>query len=77
MAKLTADAHIGRVLITNNKTNNFTDVNFGVTYNLAGFGVGAHYFTNRGLSASTKLADTVAGEKLYKNAFLVSVSKSF
>ena len=75
--KLTADAHIGRTLITNHKNDNYTDVNFGVTYNLAGFGIGAHYFTNRGLSASTKLADTVAGEKLYKNAFLVSVSKSF
>jgi len=77
MAKLTADAHIGHVLITNNKANNFTDVNFGATYNLAGFGIGAHYYINRGLNAATKNANTVADERLYKNAFLVSVSKSF
>ena len=74
---LTANAHIGRTMVSSHANLNYNDVKLGATYNLAGLDVGAHYYTNLGLSAAAKAADTVAGEKLYKNAIVFSVAKAF
>ena len=77
MAKLVANAHIGHTAVANHSASDYSDVKVGATYTVAGLDVGAHYYTNRGLSAATKVADTVAGEKLYKSALVFSVAKSF
>ncbi|MFZ9611304.1 MAG: TorF family putative porin [Methylococcales bacterium] len=75
--KLTLNAHVGRTSVANHSASNYTDVKFGATYAVAGLDVGAHYYTNRGLTAAAKTADTVAGEKLYKSAIVFSVAKAF
>ena len=77
MPKLNANVHIGHTAVANRAANNYTDIKVGATYALAGFDVGAHYFTNRGMTTAAKNADTIAGQKLYENAVVVSVSKSF
>jgi uncharacterized protein (TIGR02001 family) len=76
-SKLTADAHYGRTIVANHSTSGYDDVKVGATYNLSGYKIGAHYFTNRGLSEAAKTANTISGEKLYTNQFVVSVAKSF
>jgi uncharacterized protein (TIGR02001 family) len=76
-AKLTANAHIGRTIVSSHKDLAYNDVKVGATYNIAGLDVGAHVYKNLGLSAAAKAADTVAGEKLYKNAIVFSVAKAF
>ena len=77
MAKLTANAHVGRTLVSNHTNLNYTDVKVGATYNVAGVDVGAHVYKNLGLSAAAKAADTIDDQRLYKNALVVSVSKAF
>jgi len=75
--KLTGNVHFGHTSVANHKDSNFSDIKLGATYNVIGLNVGAHYYTNRGMTAATQLANTVSGEKLYKNAFVFSVAKSF
>ena len=75
--KLTANAHIGRTLIQNNESKNYTDIKLGVTYNVAGLDVGAHYHTNTAFGSTAKTANTINGQQLYKDALVVSVAKSF
>lgn len=77
MPKLVLNAHAGHTSVANNSTSNYTDLRAGVTYTVAGLDIGAHYYTNRGLTTAAKAADTVAGEKLYKNALVFSVAKVF
>jgi len=76
-AKLTADAHVGHTMVANHSTTDYTDYKVGATYNLAGFAIGTHYFTNKGLTTAVKTANTVNGEQLYKSALVFSVAKSF
>ena len=76
-AKLTADAHVGHTMVANHSTTDYTDYKVGATYNLAGFALGAHYFTNKGMTPAVKTANTVNGEQLYKSALVFSVAKSF
>ena len=75
--KLTADAHIGRTNVANSNTADVTDYKVGATYNLTGWKIGAHYYTNAGLGSAVRVADTVDNRQLYKNAVVVSASKSF
>ena len=74
---LTANAHYGRTIVENHSALGYDDIKVGATYNLASYNIGAHYYTNNGLSASAKTANTIAGQKLYKDAVVVSVSKAF
>lgn len=76
-AKLTANAHYGRTMVANHSSSGYDDVKVGATYNLAGYDIGAHYYTNRGLNAATKTANTISGQKLYADAVVFSVAKSF
>lgn len=75
--KLSANAHIGRTMIHNNDSRDYTDVRVGVTYTVAGLDVGAHYHTNTAFGSTAKTVNTINGQQLYKDALVVSVAKSF
>ena len=75
--KLTANAHIGRTLINNNSSKDYTDIKLGATYNVAGLDIGAHYYTNTAFGSTAKAVNTINSQQLYKNAVIVSVGKSF
>ena len=70
-------AHAGKTDIANNTTLDYTDYNFGVGYNIAGFDVSAKYYTNSNKTTTFQTANTLNGQKLYKNAAVLSVSKTF
>jgi uncharacterized protein (TIGR02001 family) len=76
-SKISLLAHAGKTNVANQSIGDYTDYNFGLGYNLAGFDLAAKYYTNSGLSSAAKTADTINGQKLYKNAAVVSVSKAF
>jgi uncharacterized protein (TIGR02001 family) len=76
-SKISLLAHAGRTNVANQSAGDYDDYNFGVGYNLQGFDIAAKYYTNSGLSSAAKTADTIHGQKLYKNAAVLSVSKSF
>jgi uncharacterized protein (TIGR02001 family) len=75
--KLSAVAHYGRTSVANNAVMNYTDYNVGATYDLNGWLVAAKYHTNTNKGASFESATTVNGQKLFKDAVVVSVSRSF
>ena len=75
--KLTADAHYGRTIVANHANSGYDDVKVGATYDLIGYKVGVHYFTNRRLTSAAMTTNTISGQKLYENAVVVSVAKSF
>jgi len=77
LAKLTAQAHVGRTDVANSSASDYTDYKVGATYDLKGFMVGAHYYTNKGYAQGFEAANTVNGQRLYKNAVVLSVAKSF
>lgn len=70
-------AHAGKTDIANNTTLDYTDYNFGIGYNIAGFDVSAKYYTNSNKTTTFETANTLNGQKLYKNAAVLSVSKTF
>ena len=70
-------AHAGKTDIANNTTLDYTDYNFGLGYNIAGFDVTAKYYTNSNKTTTFETANTLNGQKLYKNAAVLSVSKTF
>jgi uncharacterized protein (TIGR02001 family) len=75
--KLSAVAHYGHTSVANNAALNYTDYNVGGTYDLNGWVFAAKYHTNTNKGASFETAATVNGQKLYKDAVVVSVSRSF
>jgi uncharacterized protein (TIGR02001 family) len=70
-------AHAGKTDIANNTTLDYNDYNFGLGYNIAGFDVSAKYYTNSNKTSAFQTANTLNGQKLYKNAAVLSVSKTF
>ena len=76
-SKISLLAHAGHTNVANSTTLDYTDYNFGLGYNLAGFDLAAKYYTNTSLTSAAKTADTINGQKLYKNAAVLSVSKAF
>jgi uncharacterized protein (TIGR02001 family) len=70
-------AHVGRTEVNNNSSSNYTDYNVGLGYNLQGWDLAAKYYTNSGTTSSFQTANTINGQRLYKDAAVVSVSKSF
>ena len=76
-SKVTAQAHVGRTDVANNSASNYTDYKVGATYDLQGWQLGAHYYTNTGYANTFEAANTVNGQRLFKNAVVVSVGKSF
>lgn len=75
--KLSAVAHVGRTDVNNNANLNYTDWNVGAVYNLQGWDIAGKYYTNSNIGSSFNATNTVNGQKLYKDTFVVSVSKSF
>ena len=76
-SKVSLLAHAGRTEVANSSSLNYTDYNFGVGYDLQGWNIAAKYYTNSDKTAAFKTANTVNGEKLYKNAAVFSVAHSF
>ena len=70
-------AHVGRTEVNNNSNLDYTDYNVGLGYNLVGWELAAKYYTNSGTSSVFQSANTINGQKLYKNTFVASVTKSF
>ena len=70
-------AHAGRTDVANQTVQDSNDYNAGVGYNLAGFDLAARYYTNSNKTAAFQTANTVGNQKLYRNALVLSVSKTF
>ena len=77
LEKVSLLAHAGHTNVANSSTLDYSDYNVGLGYDLKGWNLAAKYYTNTSLSSTAKTADTVNGQKLYKNAVVVSVTKSF
>lgn len=75
-SKVSVLAHAGR-LDVRNSTADYNNYNVGLGYNLVGWNLTAKYYTNSGMTAATKTANTVDGQNLYKNTAVVAVSKAF
>lgn len=76
-AGLVANGHVGRTKVAGSDALNYTDYKVGATYSLKGFDLGAHYYTNKSFGSGVIAASTVDGQHLYKNAVILSASKSF
>lgn len=74
---LVANIHIGRTDIKNHNDLDYTDIKLGATYNLNGWMIGGHFYTNKNKGSSFNAYNTVSGERLYKDTFVISVAKSF
>ena len=70
-------AHAGRTDVANQTVLDSNDYNAGIGYNLAGFDLAARYYTNSNKTAAFQTANTVGNQKLYRNAVVLSVSKTF
>jgi len=70
-------AHYGQTRIANNSNFGYNDINAGVSYALAkGLDVGVRYYTNTSSSNALGLA-FINGSQLYKDAVVVSITKTF
>jgi uncharacterized protein (TIGR02001 family) len=76
--QVSAVAHIGRTDVANHSNLNYTDYNAGLSYALPkDFGISAKYYTNTGLTSAAQVANTVNAQKLYRNAVVVGLTKTF
>jgi uncharacterized protein (TIGR02001 family) len=76
-SKISLLAHAGKTNVANQSTSDYADYNFGVGYDLQGWNLAAKYYTNGDKTTAFNTANTVNGQKLYRNAAVVSVAKSF
>ena len=76
-SKISLLAHAGHTNVANSSSLDYSDYNFGVGYDLQGWNIAAKYYTNGDKTSTFNTANTVNGQKLYKNAAVVSVSKAF
>ena len=77
LEKVSFLAHAGHTNVANSTTLDYSDYNVGLGYDLAGWQLAAKYYTNTSMSSGFQTANTVSGQKLYKNAGVFSVTKSF
>ena len=77
LSKASFLAHAGHTNVANSTTLDYSDYNVGLGYDLEGWNLAAKYYTNTSMTSSFQTANTVSGQKLYKNAGVFSVSKSF
>jgi uncharacterized protein (TIGR02001 family) len=77
VGKLSGVAHVGRTDVNNNSGLNYTDWNVGAQYDVQGWLFAGKYYTNSNQGSTFTTSNTVNGQKLYKDTFVVSVSKSF
>ena len=75
---LSVVAHYGRTNVANSTAYDYNDINAGFVYSLPKeFDVSVKYFTNTGTTRTFETANTVSGQKLYKNAVVVGLTKTF
>ena len=77
VGKLSAVAHAGRTEVNNNSKYSYNDYNVGVAYDLQGWNLAAKYYINDNKTSTFMTANTINGQKLYNDAFVFSVAKSF
>jgi uncharacterized protein (TIGR02001 family) len=77
LSKASFLAHAGHTNVANSTTLDYSDYNVGLGYDLAGWQFAAKYYTNSSMTSSFQTANTVSGQKLYKNAGVLSVTKTF
>jgi len=71
-------AHYGHTSVANSSNLNYNDINVGLGYALPkDWSVNAKYYTNSSMTSTFQNANTVTGQKLYKNAVVVSLTKTF
>jgi uncharacterized protein (TIGR02001 family) len=70
-------AHIGHTNVANSSSLDYTDYNVGLGYDLKGWNLAAKYYINDNKTSTFMTANTVNGQKLYKDALVFSVAKSF
>lgn len=76
--KLSFVAHYGRTDVANNSTLNYDDYNVGLAYDLNSWIVAGKYYQNGSYGADAKAFNTsTSGRQLYKDAFVVTVTKTF
>jgi len=76
-SKISLLAHAGKTNVANSSSLDYSDYNFGVGYDLQGWNLAAKYYTNGDKTSTFNSANTVNGQKLYRNAAVLSVAKSF
>lgn len=71
-------AHYGHTSVANSSNLNYNDMNVGLGYVLPkDWNISAKYYTNSSMTGTFQNANTVNGQKLYKNAFVASLTKTF
>jgi len=70
-------AHIGHTNVANSSSLDYTDYNVGLGYDLKGWNLAAKYYISDNKTSTFMTANTVGGQKLYKDALVFSVAKSF
>ena len=71
-------AHAGKTDVANSTSADYKDYNAGFAYALPqGWEGKAVYYTNSGMNTAFQTANTVNGQKNYKNAVVFSVAKAF
>jgi uncharacterized protein (TIGR02001 family) len=71
-------AHYGRTNVANSSTLDYKDMNIGLGYALQkDWAINAKYYTNTNVSAAAQTANTVSGQKLYRNAVVATLTKTF
>ena len=71
-------AHYGRTNVANSSTLDYNDMNVGLGYALPkDWSVNAKYYTNSSMTSAFQTANNVNGQKLYKNAVVVGLTKTF
>jgi len=75
---LAVAAHYGRTNVANSSAYDYNDINAGFVYTLPkDYDLSVKYFTNTGTTTAFQTANTVNGQKLYKNAVVVGLTKTF
>jgi uncharacterized protein (TIGR02001 family) len=69
-------AHAGYTDVANQSTNDYADYSVGVAKEVSGFTVSAKWHTNN-LRTAYEATNTVQGERLYKDGFVVAITKAF
>jgi uncharacterized protein (TIGR02001 family) len=77
LEKVSLLAHAGRTEVANSANLNYNDFNVGLGYDLKGWNLAAKYYTNTSEGSGFQSANTINGQKLYKNAAVFSVTKAF
>jgi uncharacterized protein (TIGR02001 family) len=71
-------AHYGRTNVANSSNLDYNDVNVGLGYALQkDWNISAKYYTNSSMTSAFQTANNVNGQKLYKNAVVATLTKTF